>query len=146
MLLPENTALFPVRDHPLWGSEHFPPAYLASPATPGFAEAQVKLLRPQHLLCCCDQEQQVLGLFYHSWSLLVDYRKASSLVFEQLHPGKGAGSVYLCIEFAESSRTPFLMLSAGHQETNLSLLGSVAQTLARLTGLPLHQVDLGHDV
>ena len=142
-----QTATFHLLRNSLWGTEHFPEQYLSSKANKLFSEAISHHLHPFQLLCCFHQEQRILGLFYEDWSLTIDYGEATRLFFEQLQPAKGAGSIYITIQFLGSKdQTPFQLLSATYNTNNLHLFESIAKTIARFTALPLEKVDLGYDV
>lgn len=147
MSLPYKTATFQLPPNPLWGTEHFPKQYLSSKASALFSEAVTTYRSIPQLLCCCHQEQRVLGFFYEDWSLTIDYHEATKLFFEQLLPAKGAGSLCISIQFSASKdQTPFPLLSATYHANNLHLFESIAKTLVRFTALPLEKVDLGCDV
>lgn len=142
-----HVAIFELSSNPLWGAEHFPQQYLHSSGQLIFDDTISAVQSANQLLCCCAASVYALGLFYADHSLVVDYAQAKQIRLEQLRPGKGAGAIFITIQFpVENNAPPALLLTGAYHASNITLFAEISRTIGGFTKLPVVEADLGFDV
>lgn len=147
MSLPYRSAVFRMNRNPLWGSEHFPKAYLHAQRFALLDEISIDIHSMSRLHILCDATSYILGLFYKDWSLVINYEEANCIFLEKLMPAKGGGGIFIAIQFdADTTQPSPLLLSLEYDTKFHTIYDDIAKTISSFTKLPLQELDLGFDV